>query len=406
MENKSDYNIESRTRYDRTHNISNVDYLYAIKDLFENRHYSDIFEKCIDDILSSKPKYYKGYIYTGWSYDNHTYALNTNSIGHKIYVYIHKIPNKNNSKVHGYIRGRFEYGSTDNINIALNINSNDITLKSFLQHEYTHMIKMYSSDKKDNTNNNRDNIDKVEDLYLQELPKLKVVSEDFAFLVNKLVEELYIFSETEQEASINGSCMYIKSLSKDVIHKNMSEIYNQAHINRDDKVILNPLAKEAQLYYLIANIPSDICFIYRYINFKETYSSYMRQGYRDICLIIGYYLLKHKWYRSGSKYLTSAFLNKNMYALDEYIKKHPNEKDDIFMECMNIFKKINKIYNDYRKKLYDALYQIINDNKLFLTESILEHYIPDYHYHILMSLDTYNINEEYCNGTEYTYECT
>lgn len=371
------YGLEHCIRYDGMHINTNAEYLWEIRHLFESNHYSDIFEQCVDDIINNRKKYYKTYTYTGWSYDNHAYSVNKNGIGHKIYVYIKHI-NDNKQNISGYIRPRFEYGKNDKVNIVLNIDKDNITLKSFLQHEYTHMIKMYSSDIRNNAFSNRDNTDLIELYYLKDLKQLSYMDENYLYLLNKVISRLYIYSETEQEASINATCMFVKSLSKETIHKYIIKVNEKVQGTHVMYSINNILSKEAQIYNLISNIPTDICFIYRFFEFFEIFESYRNNGYIDICLIIGYYLLIHKWYRSGTKYCSKPFLENVIGKIKDYIKDNPNEKNLINIEIKNIVSRMRKIYRNYKKKIYEVLYQILNDNKNFLTEEIAEKCITNY----------------------------
>lgn len=372
------YGLDKIIRYDGMHIHEDADYLWEIRHLFESKHYSDIFEQCVDEILNNRKNYYKTYTYTGWSYDNHTYSVNKEGIGHKIYVYIkHFDIDKRNAS--GYIRPRFEYGKNDKVNIVLNIDKSNITLKSFLQHEYTHMIKMYSSDVRNNAFSNRDNTDLIETYYLQDLKQLSYMDENYLYLLNKIIPKLYIFSETEQEASINATCMFVKSLSKETIQKYIIKVNEDVRGTHVTYTINNILSKEAQIYNLISNIPTDICFIYRFFTFFEIFESYRNNGYKDICLIIGYYLRLHKWYRSGTKYCFKPFLEKIIGKINNYIKDNPNDENLINLEIKKIVSRMRKIYRDYKTKVYEALYQILTDNNQFLTEEIAEQYIPNYH---------------------------
>lgn len=358
------------------------DYYASIYSLFESKHYSEIFEELIKDIINNKKRYLQGLIYTEWSYDNHEYSLNKNNKGHKIYVWI----KTNNIKkgIRGYIRPRYEYGPNDNVEIVIN-DSYDIIIKSFLQHEYIHMLKMYSSDTKDNELSLKDTTDLIINNFTKDfkLGHLIYMNEEYNKRIVKLINELYIFSKTEQEASINTTCMYIKSLSKKQIEEDIINGYNL--ILGDDKVYAtsNALSKYNQILYLIAPIDSSVHFLSRFISFVDLYKDCIRD-YPDICLLIGYYLHQHNWYKSKSKYISYDFLG----IVNEYLMENQNEHDILYKEIDNIELCIEEVYHEYKLKLCDALYNIMDKNKLFLCKEIAEKNIPTY--------DMYfnNVNED------------
>jgi len=160
---------------------------------------------------------YTNYCFKIYKVNNHkTYkiykSININK-DHPIYVNLYS----NKSNVYGKTENRIISNdiNLDNDHIRIYINVYYINMEKFiysvLKHELTHVVEMYSAKKFNNINNlkNTIGIDKDNDIMLDINPLAK----------NMLNRMVYLFSNTEHNAHINGLAEFINKLSPTEIKK-------------------------------------------------------------------------------------------------------------------------------------------------------------------------------------------
>ena len=342
--------------------------------LYESNHFSEIFEECIDDITQNINEY-SLMKYTGWCYNNKTYSINNKNIGKKIYIwYIYE-----NINEWGYVL-RYD---KDNIYIVVNekknVTINDI--KSTLQHEFVHMIKLYSSDSQNNLNTKKEQVSKIKESILTEfnIKKYMPIVKNHMYVMKKVTNILYICGNNEQLASINTAIKYINSLSYNDVKLMVQSQYEQ---EQNDTTALfhgpNSFSKQAQIYNILKEIDKTH-FLTMFTNVIDTFYTY----YPILQLLIAYYLNKHtlvKLKYITYDYIMNQFQNKGLIPFT----------DNITNEIDKVYNYLVSIYNKYKKDLYNATYVIMDKKHLFLTPedvvNISEH-IEYKHYYKIYLLD-------------------
>lgn len=339
-----------------------TDYYY-IMHLSESNHFSYIFDKCINDIFYNYNNYISNdYIDTGWKFDNKTYQINKSS-GYNICVRICELA----YNIVGTTKQRNI--SDTKIYISLNKQYSKQILRSFMQHELIHAIKMFADDNKNCIISKKDTVGYDIEKYIKEFN----IPKNYQDIVNLL----YIMSKTEMEASINATCRFINDLSVNDIHDYIIKRYEYMCNKQLDYSVKNILSKQQQLFNLLT-YTKDTHYLNRFLILKELLADYLLYN-KDIILFIGYYLHKHKLYNGNNEYLNFNFIYVLMHQLlnDTQIEIYNKDKN-LIKECNNIINTIDKIYIAYKKRLYNAVYSLLNNKDAFLSDNDLKYILP-YH---------------------------
>ena len=181
---------------------------------------------------------------------------------------------------------------------------------------------MYSKDFYNNVNSKKDTI-AIPDME----PFLRGVLYRYADL-------LYILSSTEQEAHINGTYEYIKNSPNEykAEYKEIEKLIQDTFIfNRLDMFITN---------------------------MNSLYDDYSNGRFKFI-LGIGHYMKKHHIFYDTTKYLFKEFLFRY------YDGKPLDKKEKDFMMDLsdNIISCLQRILQDYKKRLFNAVYNILSEKQ-------------------------------------------
>lgn len=347
-------------------NSYDTDYYY-IMHLTESNHFSYIFDKCINDVFYNYKDYISDeYIDTSWKYDNKTYSINKDN-GFPIYIRV-------TTQLQPHIVGSTKMRDLSNnkIYISLNKSYSKQTLRSFLQHELIHAIKMYANDNKNLILNNKDRIGYNISNYIEEF---NITDSNYKNYLNLL----YILSKTEMEASINATCRFVQDLTNEQIQQYIIDRYEYMCKFQKEYSVKDILGKQQQISNLLS-YTKDTHYINRYIILIDALNDYNEYN-KDFILFIGYYLQQHKLYKGNKEYICFDFIYAWIHRLftehqNEYFMKYKVIKQ----ECNNIINKINSIYDNYRNRLYDAIYAILIEKDAFLSKYDLKMILP---YHMI-----------------------
>lgn len=322
-----------------------TEYTYDIADmLYESNHYAEIFTECINDIVSNKEQYIDTIKFTGWYYKN--YAVNKSS-GNEIYVEITDITNNE------------AYIDRESDDIVIHINKkyvNKITkLKSLLQHEFIHIVKKMSANNgllsnKETLRDESDDILNNFEIYIEDKDMQHI-------FVNDIDNILYVLSPNEQLATINAACKYVSELSHNMV-RNIQKIFYK--LGSDDFYTatrigqIKTISKQAQIFNILKYMSADnIHFIPVFREFIKVWDNFSY----NFKLILCYCLDKHG-------FIKTPYIRKNIHELLDTENMYMVDRE--FNKC---YKYVNNVYHKYVKDLANAIYAVIDKNKLFLTEN-------------------------------------
>ena len=331
--------------------------------LFESNGYSRITDNFINFIIKNKSTFHESAKYTGWTYNKEQYSIIKNGNGKKIYMYITDIDDAN-----GFIM-RKEYDNRVIIVLDKSLTVN--MMKSVLQHELSHMLKQESSDKFDPLSTNKESISNIQYDIFDEFNIRNTDTKDK--YITKITDILYNFAPNEQSATINGACRYLDQFNKKRIFSILKRIYKKAIKNNINK-ITGPyfITKESQIVNIAKYIDKTHLLTDLYSIKKNFY------GYNEsIQLMLCYILNNHKLLNKKLSYINYKTVYRFLHGDKSVINS-------------NIDKEIEYVYNwitdnieQYKKKLYNSLYAIMDKKDLFLTDKEKDQ--------IIKEADNYNI---------------
>lgn len=312
--------------------------------LFENNHYSKVFDTCINDIVKNKHKYLNNCKFTGWYYKD--YNVNKNS-GIAIYMNITHINDE------GYIE-RDKNNKFVIINIHEAYIDEEEKLKSLILHEFTHIVKQYSIETNGLLTLKETVRDESEDI----INDLNIDISDK--LISCLDVILYMLSPNEQSATINAACKYISELNYKTVKGLQHDMYLHKKCNYIEEIPLwvtsgNVVAKSGQVLNILSYInhktDSSIHFLKLFADFLNTWKTFPN----TFKLILCYSLDKHRM-------IKTPYIRKNIIQLYN-MEIYPTTVKSEFNICYEYIKNISKTYT---KKLTNAVYTVMEENKLFV----------------------------------------
>lgn len=295
---------------------------------------------------------YTNYCFKIYKVNNHkTYkiykSININK-DHPIYVNLYS----NKSNVYGKTENRIISNdiNLDNDHIRIYINVYYINMEKFiysvLKHELTHVVEMYSAKKFNNINNlkNTIGIDKDNDIMLDINPLAK----------NMLNRMVYLFSNTEHNAHINGLAEFINKLSPTEIKKYTKYIQ---HENDDENIkVINNINNP--IYNFMRNY-DDLDILTNYQEFEDymfDLKSYLENNDLLPIFYLGYLLQKHH-----------LIYNKTQINWD-FIKNYMDKKYKNYSKYHNIAVQIVSFYDykikQYREDIYKIIYKKFKEKKI------------------------------------------
>lgn len=318
--------------------------------LFETRHYADKFSECIDDIVSHKQDFVDKEIFTKWYYNNYDVnkiaGVNLNLIiedmtDNKGYI----IREKNDEYITIYINKLFY--NDDNI------------LKSLIQHELIHIVKMYSDEKNGLFFTKETVRDEIDDI-LNEFDLSFLTSVKREEFIDDLDTILYILTPNEQLASINATCKYVSGLTYDNVRK-INDImfgYCSSDLRINFKVGLNNFTtKQSQVINIVVFLSEALStnFNTQYETVLSEWKDYTNQFKCILC----YYLDKHN-------HIKAPYIRKNIQTI---LNNEIFTNNDVTEDIATCNEYITYVYEKYRKDVLDAVYDIIYKKNLFLTNA-------------------------------------
>lgn len=280
---------------------------------------------------------------------------------HKTYK-IYKSDNINKDHpiyINLYLNNSHSYGKTENRIISNDINLNNdpiriyinikyINMKKFiysvLKHELTHVVEMYSAKKFNNINNLKNTIGTDEDILLDLNPAAKR-------MLNRMV---YMFSNTEHNAHINGLAEFINQLSPNEIKKYTKYI---PHDEDDaDTTVINNMNNP--IYNFMRNY-EDIDSLTNYQEFEDyiiDLKYYLESKNLLPIFYLGHLLQKHHLIYNKEQINKMFIINYEKDNMKNYSKYH------------NIAVQIVSFYDykikQYREDIYKIVYKKFEEKKI------------------------------------------
>lgn len=315
---------------------------YKLAKLLEKQHEIDVSRQTLNNIINVikenknnlNTDIFTHYCFKMYIVNNHKtykiYKSDNTKIDHPIYIRLFYGPDE-------------QYGITDNRIIDDNIDlSNDpikisinvkyINMEEFiyatLKHELTHVIEMYSAAKYNNTNNLKNTVS-IDDESINKLP----ISNDAKWELNRMV---YLCSNTEYNAHLNGLAELINKMSPTVIKKYIKDkpVYDFIINYKDGIDILTNLDEISQ--------------------HNKNLQKYLDNNYLIPIFCLGYLLQKHHLIYNKTQ-INWNFIK--CYKEDMYNSKY-----------LKIASQICEFYENrvkqYREDIYKIVYKKFKEKKI------------------------------------------
>lgn len=345
------------------------EYFDVVELINKSNHYSEIFDEFINDIVENIDQYIDNEIYTGWCYNMKDYNVNKNNDGIKLNLIIEDLSYKQK----GYINpDRFP-----DITIHLNkLLLNDIhKIKSTLLHELTHVIKVYIK--------NRNELTTIKETLTEEiytfLSEFDITIDDKKKkkrLIDLLYDIFYIITSNEQLATINETCKYLDSIDiknvQNILKSYLNKCVNDGMRQLENNVTM--VTKSAQIYNILNYLHE-----YHFLNLMDTINDKFNDLIIPVKLLIAYYLNKHGYIKNPKlHYITYDIVYSSVHSGSKY-KISKNIEDELY----HVYECIYNNFEKYKKKLYDAVYMIMEKKNMFLPIDEVYEIVP-YHFKRLL----------------------
>lgn len=346
------------------------DYFDAFDVINESNHYSEIFDEFINDIVENISEYIGKEQDTGWYYNMRDYNVNKDGMGVKLNLIIEHFKNPFKK---GYINpNRFPEIT---IHLSNTLVNNIPQFKSVLLHELTHVIKVYIK--------NRNGMETVKETLNEEIYKI-LYEFDIVFndrvkenrFINVLKDIFYIISDNEQLATINETCKYLDSLSVTDVQKILKEYLNKS-VNDGMKQLetnVTMTTRNAQVYNILNYLHEA-----HFLNLMLTITEKFNDLHVHTKLLIAYYLNKHGYIRKPKlHYITYDVVYSSVHSGSKY-KVSKNVEDELY----HVYDCIYNNFEKYKKKLFDAVYVIMEKKNMFLPIDEVYKIIPNHYKRLL-----------------------
>ncbi|WQJ53548.1 MAG: hypothetical protein [Wendovervirus sonii] len=309
----NDYYLHHRTLYENFSGLIQV--MPALNEVY---HITNMFDKCINDIIQHLNEYTGQYKYTGWNLNNvekicSKYEDETAYIP----IYLRKQYDENNLNALSITDKKF---SNDKIQLTINTAFERNNYIYDLHHELFHALQMYIVDNKNLISEEKTHINFDEE---KDVIEKRKITNTFLQIADGII---YYCSKSEQNAQLQATIPFLKE------HK----------IYRDKKTT-------EHIIELISKSEDYNCF-YKFKFYFDKIEYWWTSGnkifYGNLCTLAYFY----KKY-SGDK------LSKDIVIDENFIMNLPNksesEKEKI---AGQIFSIISDNFETYKKKLYDLIF--------------------------------------------------
>ena len=341
------------------------EYFDAFDLINESNHYSEIFDEFINDIVDNIEQYIGKEKDTGWYYNMRDYNVNKNGVGVKLKLIIEDLSKLRKS---GYIDpNRFPEIT---IHLSNKLLTNYKRLKSVLLHELTHVINVYIK--------NRNGAETIKETLLNELTTYQYEfdikyrnTEISKNVYNALYNLFYVITYNEQLATINETCKYLSECSVIDIHTFLKQCIKSGVSNNDLIFQVNGTmsTRSAQVYNVLVYLKE-----YHFLNYMLHIINKFEDINLSLKLLIAYYLNKHGYIRKPKlHYITYDVVYSAVHSGSKF-KVSKNIEDELY----HVYDCIYDNFEKYKKKLYDAIYVIMEQNNMFLPIDEVYEIIPYY----------------------------